>query len=250
MQVVVDSLLTHYEVMGEGKLVVLLHGWADRAAGLRSLQVALAKDSRVVALDLPGFGGTQAPPEAWALNEYASFVADFLKKINAGPVAMIIGHSNGGAIAIRGLANGTLSAKRLVLMASAGIRGEQKGRLKALQAVTKVGKVLTAPLPASAKRKLRGKVYEAVGSDMLVAEHMQETLKRIVADDVRADAANLTLPTLLLYGENDSSTPASFGRQFNELIHGSMLKVFPNAGHFIHLDKPNEVAEAITGFAR
>ncbi|HEY8998885.1 MAG TPA: alpha/beta hydrolase [Candidatus Saccharimonadales bacterium] len=250
MQVVVDSLLTSYEVMGEGKLIVLLHGWADRAAGLRSLQVALAKDFRVVALDLPGFGGTQMPPEAWGLDDYAGFAAHFLKKIDAGRVHVLLGHSNGGAIAIRGLANGLLKADRLVLMASAGVRGEQKGKLTALKAVTKVGKVLTTPLPANAKRKLRGKVYEAAGSDMLVVEEMQETLKRIVVDDVRADAAKLTLPTLLLYGEDDNATPVSFGKLFHELIKGSTLKVFPNAGHFVHLDEAENVAQTVAEFAR
>lgn len=250
MQVVVDSLLTSYEVMGEGKLVLLLHGWADRAAGLRGLQTSLAKSSRVIALDLPGFGGTQPPAEPWALNEYAAFVAHFLQKIGAGKVHVIVGHSNGGAIAIRGLANGSLKAERLVLMASAGIRGEQKGKLNALKVVAKAGKVITAPLPAGAKRSLRKKLYNAAGSDMLVAEHMQDTLKRIVADDVRGDAAKLTLPTLLLYGGKDTSTPVAFGKQFNERIKGSTLKVFPNAGHFVHLDEANDVAQAIAEFAR
>lgn len=250
MQVVVDSLLTSYEVMGEGKFVLLLHGWADRAAGLRGLQTALARDFRVMALDLPGFGGTQPPAEPWALTEYANFVAHFLKKVDAGNVHVLLGHSNGGAIAVRGLANGSLKADRLVLMSSAGIRGEQKGKLNALKAVAKAGKVITAPLPSKAKRALRQKLYNAAGSDMLVAEHMQDTLKRIVADDVRNDAAKLTLPTLLLYGGKDNSTPVSFGRQLNRLIKGSTLKVFASAGHFVHLDEANEVAQAIMEFAK
>lgn len=251
MQVVVDSLLTHYETMGEGKLVLLLHGWGDTAAGLRGLQAALAKKNyRVVALDLPGFGGTQAPTTVWGLADYAQFAAHFLQKIKAGELWAVAGHSNGGAIAIRSLANGALKAERLVLIASAGIRGTHKGRVGAAFVAAKLGKVLASPLPGPAKKALRRKLYQTAGSDMLVAEHLQETFKKVVGDDVRADAAKLTLPSLLIYGEQDTATPVAFGEQFHELIAGSTLEILPGAGHFVHLDRPQDVVRAVQEFLR
>jgi len=248
MQVVVDSLLTHYEVTGKGKLVLLLHGWGDTAAGLKVLQTALAKHAQVLAVDLPGFGGTEAPKSVWGLDEYAQFVQHFLQKIDSKPVHLLVGHSNGGAIAVRGLANGSLVADKLVLLASAGIRGEYKSRVKAIRLITKAGKALTAPLPKAVKRRLRGHVYKTVGSDMLVAEHLQETFKKVVTDDVRPDAAKLTLPTLLVYGEQDQATPVAFGETFYQLINGSTLEVLPGAGHFVHIDRPEQVLRAIREF--
>ncbi len=250
MQVVVNSLLTHYERMGKGKVVLLLHGWGDTAAGLRSLQQSLSKHAQVLAVDLPGFGGTEAPKTVWSLDDYSLFVQHFLQKIDAPKLAVLIGHSNGGAIAIRGLANGTLQADKLVLLASAGIRGEYKGRIKALRLITKAGKALTMPLPSSVKRKLRSKVYRTVGSDMLVAEHLQETFKKIVTDDVRNDAAQLSQPTLLVYGEQDQATPVAYGELFHQQINGSTLEILPGAGHFVHLDRPQEVTKAIEEFIR
>lgn len=250
MQVIVDSLLTHYEVHGKGKPLLLLHGWGDSSAGLQKLQAVLSRKHRVIALDLPGFGGTQAPDSAWGLDDYAYFVDHFLAKTDTKQLKALIGHSNGGAIAIRGMARGWLSADRLVLLASAGVRGEYKGRTKALRAITKAGKVLTAPLPKSIKHKLRGKVYKTVGSDMLVAEHLQETFKKVVEDDVRVDALHLTLPTLLIYGDKDESTPLRYGKMFNEAIKGSQLEVLPGAGHFVHNDEPQAVVKAIEGFLK
>jgi pimeloyl-ACP methyl ester carboxylesterase len=250
MQVVVDSLLTHYAVQGKGKLVLLLHGWGDSAAGLAGLQKTLAKHFQVVAVDLPGFGGTEAPHEVWGLDDYAQFVARFLQKVEFKTPYMVVGHSNGGAIAIRGLAKGDLSAGKLVLLSSAGLRGVYKGRVKALRYITKLGKALTMPLPGRIKDKLRRKVYKTVGSDMLVAEHLQETFKKVVTDDVRGDAAQLGLPTLLVYGEGDEATPVWFGRALHELIPGSTLEVLPDAGHFVHLDRPDEVAAAVQEFAK
>ena len=248
MQVIVDSLLTHYEILGQGKTILLLHGWGDNTAGLRALQANLAKKYKVIAVDLPGFGGSQPPNSAWGLDEYAQFISDFLSKIDAGKMLAVVGHSNGGAIAVRGLARRRFAADKLVLLASAGIRGEYKGRVKALRLITKAGKALTAPLPKSLKARLRKKVYRTVGSDMLVAEHLQETFKKVVTDDVRADAGRLRLPALLIYGDQDESTPVSYAKMLNEAIEGSKLEVLPGTGHFVHLDEPEKTTKLITEF--
>ncbi len=248
MQVVVDSLMTRYERSGKGKVVVLLHGWADSAAGLRALGASLQKDYEVIALDLPGFGGTQTPKESWGLNDYVQFVQHFLKKIDAGNIYAIIGHSNGGAMAIRGLAEGAFQVERLVLLSSAGIRNEYKGRNHTLRILVKTGKLVTSPLPAQLKKKLRRKVYKTIGSDMLVAEHLQETFKRVVTDDVRADAAQLNMPVLLIYGELDEDAPVWYGRQFHELMTDSTLEILPGAGHFVHIDRADDVQKAIKEF--
>jgi pimeloyl-ACP methyl ester carboxylesterase len=248
MQVVVDSLLTAYEVQGKGKAVLLLHGWGDRAAGLTALHIALAKQYKVIALDLPGFGGTESPKNVWGLDEYAQFVAHFVEKINQRKLTAIIGHSNGGAIAVRGLARGWLTTDKLVLLASAGVRGVYKGRIKALRYLAKAGKVLTMPLPKHVKQKLRKQVYKTAGSDMLVAEHLQETFKKVVTDDIRSDATSLTVPALLLYGDQDDATPLWFGEALHEAISGSTLEILEGAGHFVHLEQPGRIVRLIEEF--
>lgn len=249
MQVVVDSLLTHYEVQGNGSLVLILHGWGDNLKGLVGLQRDLSRHYRVLAVDLPGFGGSESPAGAWGLDEYSTFIAHFLRKLGENPPHLLIGHSNGGAIAIRGLAKGLLEADKLVLLSSAGIRGEYKGRVRALRYIAKAGKAMTLPLPKKVKQSLRKTAYSTIGSDMLVAEHLQASFKKIVTDDVRKDAATLIVPTLLLYGENDTATPVVFGEILHQAIDGSTLEVLPGAGHFIHLDRPHDVVRAIEDFA-
>ncbi len=250
MQVIVDGLLTTYERSGKGKTVVLLHGWGDRAAGLRGLQTALSKYYDVIVPDLPGFGGTQAPQNVWGLDEYIAFVGSFLRKIGSNDIYAFIGHSNGGAMIVRGAGRGLLHADKLVLLASAGVRGEYRGRNRALRYITKAGKALTTPLPGTIKKKLRRKVYDTIGSDMLVAEHLQETFKRVVTDDVRPDAAKIATPTLLIYGETDHATPVRYGEWFHELIEGSTLEVLADAGHFVHIERPHDVTYAIEEFLR
>lgn len=255
MQVVVDSLLTAYErtkakndaQAAERPVILILPGWADSAAGWRDFRTALEDSYDVVVLNLPGFGGSDQPPVAWGLDEYADFVAAFIKKLAVEPYA-IIGHSNGGAIAVRGLARGVLSADKLVLLASAGIRNQLRGRKRVLRVLTKAGKLLSYPLPAKVRSGLRQRLYATVGSDMLVAEHMQETFKKVVTDDIQADAARLQLPVLLVYGEDDAATPVQYGRVLRNLIDGSTLETIGQAGHFVHLDKSAEVQALVRKF--
>jgi pimeloyl-ACP methyl ester carboxylesterase len=83
---------------------------------------------------------------------------------------------------------------------------------------------------------------------MLVAEHMQETFKKVVEDDVQADASHINVPTLLIYGEKDQEAPVWYGEQFHQLITDSTLEVLPGAGHFVHLDRPKEVIKSILEF--
>lgn len=248
MQVVVNGLLTQYERIGSGKSVVILHGWADSLKGWQPFAQKLAANGyEVVVCDLPGFGATQKPKSAWDLTDYAQFVQAFVNKIGITSYAFI-GHSHGGAIAIRGVGRGILQTERLVLLASAGVRGEDISA--GLVAITKLGKVLSAPLPTSWQNKLRASLYAKVGSDMLVAEHMQDTFKRIVADDVRDDATKINVSTLLMYGSEDTATPVKYARLMNNAIEGSKLYVLPEVGHFIHNDAEGVVLAEVKEFLR
>lgn len=250
MQVVVNGLLTNYEIEGSGPAtILLLHGWGDNSAGLKGLRGELAKNWRVVTPDLPGFGASEAPKKVWGLDDYAEFCANLLDKLNIETTA-VIGHSNGGAIAIRGLASNKLKASKLVLLASAGIRGESKNRNLALRYAAKTGKQVSKVLPKSAQKSLRRKVYQTIGSDMLVAEHMQESFKKVISDDVRAGAAKITIPSLLIYGENDEQAPPRYGRIFHELMPHSELELIPEAGHFVHLDASADVTNSIADFLK
>ena len=102
-----------------GPLISFAH--RDKVAGM--VARAPEQGGRIVTggvvPDLPGFGGTEPPPAAWNVTNYAAFVHEFLKKLAVQPFA-IIGHSNGGAIAVRGVGQGLLQADMIILLASAG----------------------------------------------------------------------------------------------------------------------------------
>lgn len=248
MQIIVDGLLTHYQRSGRGRSILILPGWADTSASWLPVQKALSATYDVTVLDIPGFGGSQQPSAAWGLDDYGQFVGRFVQKLGIKNLYAVIGHSNGGAMAIRALGGSHLNAGKLVLVASAGVRDVQQGRKGALRLVAKTGKALSRPLPKSVQKRLRARLYAAAGSDMLVAEHMQETFKNIVSDDVQNDAAHLRVPVLLLYGDQDTATPVRYGEMFHKLLSGSELKVLPGADHFVHVNDPDRLSQEISGF--
>lgn len=227
--------------------MLLLHGWGDRLETFDAVARHLEANNTVIRLDLPGFGKSQAPKEAWGLQQYAEHVNTFLQKIDCQPAA-IIGHSNGGAIAIYGLANGLLHTDKLVLLSSAGIRAVEKGRKLAWKVLAKTGKVATSVLPPGARASLRTRLYKSAGSDLLVAPSMEATFKLIVSQDVQSDAAKLNLPTLILYGKNDTATPPEYAQKFHHAINNSRLILLDNADHFMHQQYPDKVSANIQEF--
>ncbi len=247
MQVVVDNLLTTYEKTGKGPVVLMLHGWGDSSGTFRQLIAQLRSGFTLIAVDLPGFGQTEAPADVWNLDAYARFVQSFLDKLAIKPYA-IVGHSNGGALAIRGLSEHILAADKLVLLGAAGIRDRQSLRRFSLKLIAKTGKQATFWLPTRHKKALQKRFYGAIGSDLLVAPHLQETFKITVRQDVQQDAAKLKLPTLLIYGEADQATPPHYGQLYHRLIAGSKLQLIPSAEHFVHQDQPEKVAQLIMEF--
>ncbi|MBL8121919.1 alpha/beta hydrolase [Candidatus Saccharibacteria bacterium] len=245
MQSIVSNIATHYTRSGKGRVIVLLHGWGDGSQSWQSFANKLASDYDVIVPDLPGFGGTEAPKEAWNVMRYAEFVRDLIHKIGVQPYA-IIGHSNGGAIAVKGVGQGMFQAEKLILLASAGVRNPRAN--PGLQVIAKVGKVVAAPLPSKVRNKLRRKLYQKAGSDLLVAEHMQDTFKKIVRDDVRADAAYISTPTLLVYGDADTETPIEIAHELHSAIEGSRLLILPGVGHHVHSEAEDVALKTVREF--
>ena len=248
MQVVVQNLITNCSLTGKGKLVLLLHGWGDTLQGLDVIQKSLSRHFQVLALDLPGFGNTEAPRAVWGLDEYGHFVADTLKKLELGPVYSIIGHSNGGAIAVRAISQHTLMPERLILLAASGVRSGQSAKRLTFQVIAKTGNIATAWLPDRYRGALRKCLYKAAGSDYFVMPQLQETFKKTVRQDVQADAKKIGVLTLLIYAADDAAVPISYGRRYQQLIKNSRLVIIDNGGHFLHQSQSAQVLSHIERF--
>ena len=248
MKSIVDGIAVEYMDEGAGHPLLLIHGWGDTMHTFDRLVPELKERYRVVRLDLPGFGGTELPHEPWDVERYARFVQHFLQKVNVQPKA-IVGHSLGGRVAIKGFALRLFTAEKVVLIAAAGNARRRTMRNAVLFVTAKLGRVLTAVWPLTYFRdSLRKKLYEKVESDYPNTKEMKETFLNVIREDLSGDAAQLSLPTLLIWGTADTTTPLSDGERFASVIKNSKLSVIPRAGHFVHMEKPLDVMRALEAF--
>lgn len=250
MQVLVNGHVINYTRKGNGPTVILVHGWADSLATFNDLFSGLSTYYDVIAIDLPGFGSSTIDPrEVIGLEDFAKIIASFEDKLNL-KVYAYVGHSNGGAILIKGLAKKMLSADKLILLASSGIRPGITMKKTALLLTSKVGKSVMVLMPKRLKESTRKKFYKTIGSDYLITPGLAETFKKIISQDVLTDSADINIPTLLIYGTNDKATPREFGEKFHDKIKNSRLEIISGAGHFIHHDQPEKVNDLIKEFLK
>lgn len=250
MQVIVDNLLISYSVVGDSKKsIMLLHGWADTSDTFSRLSKFLSKNYEIILVDLPGFGASETPRTAWSVLEYSDFISKFLKKINHKP-DYIVGHSNGGAIAVNAVGTGRIKPAKLILLASSGVRKTNSVKKQVYKVLAKPAKLALSPLPYRLQKRIKANAYKKLGSDLYAAEHMRETFINIVNFDVTKNAAYIHIPTLLLYGENDAITPPGLGRVLSSAIKNSRLEIIDGAGHFFHQEQPEIIATKIKEFLK
>ncbi|MCL5666384.1 MAG: alpha/beta hydrolase [Patescibacteria group bacterium] len=251
-QIVVRNLLISYsENAGReaGAALLFLHGWRSNKEAWNGV-VKRLKDLKIerlnyFAIDLPGFGGSEVPKTAWSVGDYAVAVWEFIKKLELENV-ILVGHSFGGRVAIKLAANNPELIKGLVLADSAGFAGSRPK--KSLMAT--LAKAVKPVFKPQFMQGLRQGIYRKIGAEDYVATpELQQTYVKVINEDLTEDMKKVSIPTLIIWGENDKATPIEFGKRMRQLIAGSKLEVLPNAGHFSFVDQPEEFAKILAVFA-
>jgi pimeloyl-ACP methyl ester carboxylesterase len=219
----------------EKPVLLILHGWGCEGKTYHKLIDTLSARFRVIAPDLPGFGGTSEPPDSWGVGEYAAFIKELCEKLNIDDITLF-GHSLGGRIIIKLLAEGFERASgKVILTGAAGIKPKKSTAQKLRTVVFKLGKIFLKPFP-----KLTLKLQNRSGSaDYRAASPMmRKCLVKIVNEDLTPLLPNVHNETLLIWGENDDSTPLSDGQLMEAKMPDAGLAIIKNAGHYAFLDQP------------
>ncbi len=231
-----SSAAPSIERFGAGSEAVLfVHGWGQSAASLAPLAEVVADKSGVSSLvvNLPGFGQTTAPSEAWGIKEYQRWLKEFLA--NEGITsATVVGHSVGGKIAVSLAAENPGLVNKLVLIGASGLTRDrtrmQRYKISAIGALRSVIKKIDALFRLSIFKNWF--VPRFASRDYLQAGEMLQTFIKIVNQDVTSEAMKLSVPTLLIWGGADEESHISVAKKFNSLIKNSQLVVLPQRDHF------------------
>jgi pimeloyl-ACP methyl ester carboxylesterase len=249
-QLVIDGLLSSYTEDGEGSPVLLLHGWGCRAATFKDVQTELAKTHKVFAVDFPGFGSSDEPAEVWGVEDYADWTRKLITKLGiVDPI--VLGHSFGGRVAL--ILNKKVQMRKLILTGAAGlIMDEDIERRKGNDGIKKAKGFFQKILPRSAFDWAKEKMVDMLGSADYknASPKMREVLKKTLHEDLKEYAMQVTVPTLLIYGENDTATPVAMARAFHEYIKNSRLEIIPGVGHYVFIDKKEQFFDLVNDFLK
>ncbi len=266
----VDGVKLRYIATGDGPPLVLLHTLRTQLDMFQKIIPALAQHFRVYALDYPGHGFSDIPAMEYGREKFVSAVEGFLEALDIKD-AVVAGESIGGTIALllaarhnarvkkaiainaydydkgRGATRGSLIAKVLFGLNNVPLLGATVWRLRSYPAfvlIMRGGVHDNASLPHDLLREI-----DAVGNRpghykafMSLVRHWPEW------EEARREYGRIERPVLLVYGDHDWSRTREreAGR---DAVPGAEMVTVADGGHFLALDRPQEVIAAIRGFA-
>ena len=243
MNIEVDGLNICVKISGSGEeTAVMLQGWGTDLGVYDSVAAAINEKYTFVQFDLPGFGGSDEPREAWNVDTYADFFCALMKELKI-KRASLIGHSYGGRVIIKLAARESLpfEISNIVLIDSAGILPKksfaQRMRIKRYKLLKNIlnNKVVYALFPELIDdwRSRQGSEDYRNASPM-----MKKCMVMAVNEDLTDCLPKIRQDTLLIWGDKDTATPISDAKLMEERIPNSGLAVLNGAGHFSFLEQP------------
>lgn len=265
-----DSVKIHYVTMGDGPLIVMLHGFPDFWYTWRDQMKELSKNYKVAAVDLRGYNKSDKPDgvDKYSMRYLVGDVVSVIK--DAGyERAIIIGHDWGGAIAWQVAINIPQIVEKLIVISTPHPRGlfrelkknkEQQKNSEYANEYQKEDshKSLTPERLADWVADEEAKEYYInafQNSDIEAmlnyykASFPKQSRSDNISDTSNKNKAEIKLvkcPTLAIFGMKDKSLlPAGWNGTWDWIENNFTLVSVQNAGHFVHHDDPNNVTKII-----
>jgi len=214
----------------------IIHGWTYSLDTWTTIcQLLQAEGIEPVQLKVPGL--TSPSDKVWDMAGYVEWLDTQLKN---DPSPIILGHSNGGRIALNYAISHPGSLKQLILLDSAGVP----------HATTKKSLVKMAAKVAKPLKHIPGVskvVYHFLGAQDYnnAPPNMKQTMQNMLSSDGLLDLSKVNVPTTILWGREDTVTPLADGELMQKTIPGAKLHIIDEARHAPHATKPQEVATLI-----
>ena len=224
--------------------LVFVHGSGDSAAVWAPL-MALQSVPQAVALELPGHGAMvdHPGPAEMSVEDYAAYVRDALKKLRV-PQPTLVGHSLGGAIALRLTLDAPELVGRLALVGSGARLRVSPAFLEAARAAGSTGVPAITQMAFAEQHAEEAAEYHARRAPTYPGV-LYRDLAACNQFDVMGEVARIRQPTLLIVGESDRMTPPKYSEYLVAQIPNAELAVIPEAGHYVQIEQAQRVADAL-----
>lgn len=235
-----DGYSLYYEKHGNEKnTILILPGWGNTRKTFDYIINHLKENHTIYIIDWFGFGKSSFPDYDLTIYDYTNIIREFIseEKID-NPI--IIAHSFGGRIAtlLKGYYKDDI--KKLILIDIAGIK-PKRNIFKIIKTCTyKVLKKLSILIPKKKRNIYLKRLFRHFASTDYkeLDNNMYQTFKNIINENLKYTYKNIDIETLLIWGENDKSTPLKDGIYMKKQIKKSNLIIYPDSGHFSYLDYP------------
>jgi pimeloyl-ACP methyl ester carboxylesterase len=236
---------------GTGALLLLLHPGIglDPAAPVLD---RLAARARLIAPTHPGFGTSEQPPSFDTVDDLAYFYLDLLDELELKDVT-VVGVSLGGWIAAEMAVKSTARIARLILANAVGIKVSGRDTRDIADIFAMTEKEFNERAYANPALGVRD--YKAMAdADVRAAARNREATARYAWSPYMHDPKlkgrlhRIRIPTLFLWGDRDRILSEDYGRAYAGLIPGARFETVTQAGHFPHLEQPEEFARRIHAF--
>lgn len=261
-----------FRSVGEGPVILLVHGMAGSSATWRRVMPALAERFTVVAPDMPGHGESGKPRRGeYSLGAHANFLRDLLNVLGH-ERATLVGQSLGGGVVMQFAYQYPERCERLVLVGSGGLGREVNVVLRALTfpGAEYAFPLICMPVMRAVGNRLASWLYRIGFRDAPVIEEIWRSYASLAEADTRkaffrtlhavidlggqavsaSDRVYLAsqVPTLIVWGARDPIIPVSHAVAAHEAMPGSRLEVLDEVGHFPHCEAPERFVEALVDF--
>lgn len=252
MEIKIKDLNINYIEQGEGRAVLILPGWGTNTNVYLGLVNYISTYAKAICIDMPGFGQSEEPKEAWDLNNYVDFVIELIESKGIKELD-IIGHSNGGRIAIRLMnrSNINFTVRKIVLIGSAGIVHKKSLKIKFKIRTYKIGKKILGCKPVKIFfPKAIEKFQSKAGSEDYrnSSPTLRQSMVKLINEDLQDELQNVNAPTLLIWGENDTATPIKDAEIMEKKIPDAGLVRCTGCSHYVFLERAGYVNTVIQAF--
>lgn len=226
--------------------IIILHGWGITGNKYHEVQHLLEKKGyQVFAPDMPGFGKEKLGKKVMNVDDYVKFVHEFLqeKKIKK---AILLGHSFGGRVAAKFSAKYPGLVEKLILTGAPLIKKPLPPHKQLISTLVKNGKVF---IPHPFESFMKKGIYKLLGEwDYYKAGSLKKTLQNVLAEDISPILSQISVPTLLIWGNDDTFVPVTIGREISQRIQKAFFVNIPGATHKLPYENSSVFTKEIVKF--
>jgi pimeloyl-ACP methyl ester carboxylesterase len=262
---------TFYLDAGEGPIVLLLHGLGASNASMLPTLYDLARDHRVIALDLPGFGESSKPIRAYHAGFFAKWLVAVLDALGI-ERAHLIGNSMGGRIAIETALRFPARVDRMGLIAPAVAFRKLRQFVPIVRVLRPELGAVPLPLPRmtvtrsierlfARKSRIRDAWFQAAADEFLRVFATARgrvaffsAAREIYLDEPFGERGfwdrlvKLQRPALFLWGDSDVMVPHGFARHVERAVPNARSVVLSDCGHVPQFENPALIHRLLRDF--